>query len=92
MDILVQYPDHIVSFSPIRHSEYSIEFHLINNVWEYQGDRLLFSIVSPISDIPKSNFRDRAMCNGYTEGSHEADWLVTAAVWMRYDNVLVIMG
>lgn len=90
--ILKEYPNHRVVFSPIRHSEYTVEFHMKKGVWSYQGDELLYSLVDYIDSIPEYDQIGRSMCNGYANDAEDPTWLVTAAVWMRYDNVLVIMG
>lgn len=80
-----------VVFSPIRHSEYTVEFHRISGKWVYEDNEILHYLAMPITDIPEYDQIGRGMCNGYEQDAEDPTWLFTAIVYMREDGILVIM-
>lgn len=94
MDVFREYPNHQVVFSPIRHSEYTVDFHMKNGIWYHEyGDKLLHSLIQYKDNIATVYGKWlQKSCNGYANDADEPTWLITAAVYMREDNILIIMA
>jgi hypothetical protein len=77
-----------VRFGPIRHSEYTIEFHLIEGKWNIEGNDLIYSDVREKYEYEDSY---NTNVNGYVNES-EATHVLTIAAYIAEDGVLTIMS
>jgi hypothetical protein len=91
-EILSLYYTHTVTgsevrFGPIRHSEYTIEFHLIDGKWNIEGETLIYSDVREKFEYEDSY---NTNVNGYVNES-TATHVLTIAAYVC-DGVLTIMS
>ena len=74
-----------VRFGPIRHSEYTIEFHLIDGFWNIEGENLIYS------DAREKNEYDYNYINGYVNETQPATHILTIAAYIC-DDILKHTG
>ena len=85
--ILSLYDGNEVKFCPIRHSEYSIDFYLIDGKWNIEGNTLIYSDVREKLEH-EDNYN--TTINGYVHES-EATHILTIAVYIS-DGILYILS
>ena len=73
-----------VRFAPIYHSEYTTEFHLIDDKWNIEGFNLIYSDA-------REAYHYESQMNGYVNESPIATHVLTIAAYVA-DGVLVILS
>lgn len=83
--ILKLYTENEVRFGPIYHSEYTTEFHLLEGVWNIEGETLIYSDARE-----KYEYEDEySNLNGYV--NDVATHRLTIAAYIA-DGILVILS
>jgi hypothetical protein len=85
-EILKLYTGNEVRFAPIYHSEYTTEFHLIDGVWDIEGEKLIYDNARELYHYEDSENRD---VNGYV--NEQRTHILTIAAYIA-DGVLVILS
>ena len=74
-----------VRFAPIYHSEYTTEFHLIDGVWDIEGEKLIYHDARELYHYEDSENRD---VNGYVEGARTH--ILTIAAYVANDTLVIL--